>query len=90
MDLIDLHIHSNASDGSLTPSEVANEAINAGLKAIALTDHDTVKGIGRAIAHARKIGDISVIAGTELSCYAKNREVHILGLNIKNSGGYAV
>ena len=78
MDLIDLHIHSNASDGSLTPSEVANEAINAGLKAIALTDHDTVDGIQEILDYT-KDKDLEVIPGMELSCYYKKREIHILG-----------
>ena len=44
MERIDLHVHSNASDGSLTPTEVADEAMRMGLSAIALTDHDTVDG----------------------------------------------
>ena len=45
MKLIDLHIHSTASDGSLTPTEVVNRANDLGLTAMALTDHDTVAGI---------------------------------------------
>ena len=43
MHIVDLHVHSNASDGSLTPTEVADEAMRMGLSAIALTDHDTVQ-----------------------------------------------
>ena len=81
MDLIDLHIHSNASDGSLTPSEVADEAIKAGLKAIALTDHDTVDGIPEILEYT-KDKDIEVIPGIELSCYYQKREIHILGFYI--------
>ncbi|MBQ7707981.1 MAG: PHP domain-containing protein [Lachnospiraceae bacterium] len=78
MDLIDLHLHSNASDGSLSPSEVAAEAIKAGLKAIALTDHDTVDGIPEILEYT-KDKDIEVIPGIELSCYYQKREIHILG-----------
>lgn len=78
MDLIDLHVHSNASDGSLTPSEVADSAIEAGLKAIALTDHDTVDGIEEIMDYTAS-KDLEVIPGIELSCYYKNREIHILG-----------
>ena len=47
MKLIDLHVHSTASDGSLTPTEVVNRAAGLGLTAMALTDHDTVSGIDR-------------------------------------------
>lgn len=78
MNLIDLHVHSNASDGSLTPAEVAEEAIAAGLKAIALTDHDTVDGIPEILEYTAD-RDIEIIPGIELSCYYKKREIHILG-----------
>ncbi len=81
MDLIDLHVHSNASDGSLTPNEVADEAINIGLKAIALTDHDTVNGI-KEILEYTKDKDLEVVPGIELSCYYNNREIHILGFYV--------
>ncbi len=81
MDLIDLHVHSNASDGSLTPSQVADEAINMGLKAIALTDHDTVDGI-KEILEYTKNKPLEVVPGIELSCYYNNREIHILGFFI--------
>lgn len=78
MDLIDLHVHSNASDGSLTPTEVADEAIKAGLKAIALTDHDTIDGVAEIMAYTAD-KDLEVVPGIELSCYYNNREIHILG-----------
>ncbi len=78
MDLIDLHVHSNASDGSLTPTEVADEAIIMGLKAIALTDHDTMDGVAEILEYT-KDKDLEVVPGIELSCYYKNREIHILG-----------
>lgn len=78
MNLIDLHVHSNASDGSLSPTEVAMEAIAAGLKAIALTDHDTVDGIPEILQYTAD-RDIEIIPGIELSCYYKKREIHILG-----------
>ena len=78
MDLIDLHVHSNASDGSLTPAEVADEAIAMGLKAIALTDHDTVDGVAEILEYTKN-KDLEVVPGIELSCYYKNREIHILG-----------
>ena len=78
MDLIDLHVHSNASDGSLTPREVADEAISMGLRAIALTDHDTIDGIKEILDYTSD-KNLEVIPGIELSCYYNNREIHILG-----------
>ncbi len=78
MDIIDLHVHSNASDGSLTPTQVADEAIRMGIKAIALTDHDTVDGIPEILLYTRD-KNLEVVPGIELSCYYNNREIHILG-----------
>lgn len=79
--MIDLHVHSNASDGSMTPSEVADEAIRMNVSAIALTDHDTISGIPEIMEYT-KDKPLTVIPGIELSCYYKNREIHILGYYI--------
>ncbi len=79
MDFIDLHVHSNASDGTLTPSEVVHAASEKELSVIALTDHDTIDGIEDAI-EAAKSTSLTIVPGIELSCYYKNREIHILGL----------
>ena len=84
MSYIDLHVHSNISDGTLTPAEIVSSAIQTGLSAIALTDHDTIDGVQEALdaaAKAEKQGhNIRIIAGTELSVAYKNRDIHILGL----------
>lgn len=84
MDYIDLHVHSNASDGTLTPTQVVERAIEKGLTAIALTDHDTVDGIEEAMKAAKTSTNagrpIRVIAGTEISAEYKHRDIHILGL----------
>lgn len=84
MNYIDLHVHSSASDGSFSPEEVVGLAKNAGLSHFALTDHDTVGGVEQALNHAKKIGGIEVIPGTELSCYYGNREIHIVGLFVNH------
>lgn len=81
MNLIDLHVHSNASDGSLSPREVVELANEAGLTAIALTDHDTVAGIDEALDAASSL-ELTVIPGVELSCIYMEKEIHILGLFI--------
>ena len=80
---IDLHLHTTNSDGKLTPSQVVEEAVRLGLKAIAITDHDSISGVKEAMAAAR--GRIEVIPGVEISCYEPElgyNEVHILGFFI--------
>lgn len=84
MSFIDLHVHSSASDGSFPPEEVVTLAKQTGLSAFALTDHDTVSGIEQALIYSKKIGGITVIPGTELSCYYGKREIHIIGLFINH------
>lgn len=64
--IVDLHVHSTESDGTFTPTEVIAEAKNAGLSAIALTDHDTATGIRKAMGAAKEAG-IELIPGIELS-----------------------
>ncbi len=76
---IDLHVHSTASDGTLTPTELVAEAVRAGLSAFALTDHDTVNGIAEAKAAAAE-SSVELIPGVELSTEYKEKEVHIVGL----------
>lgn len=75
---IDLHIHTTASDGSLSPSEAVALAAKAGMKAIAITDHDTADGIEEAAAAAKEQG-IELAPGIELSVDYKGRGIHILG-----------
>lgn len=79
MRYVDLHVHSNASDGTLTPSEVVHLALQKNLAAIALSDHDTVKGVPEAISAAEGT-TLEVVPATELSCYYRNVEIHVLGL----------
>lgn len=84
MDYIDLHVHSNASDGTLSPTEVVKLAIDSGLRAIALTDHDTLAGIAEArtaaLMYSNLENPIRIIPGTEISVSYKNRDIHLLGL----------
>ncbi|MEY8354841.1 PHP domain-containing protein [Lachnospiraceae bacterium 54-53] len=81
MNLIDLHVHSNASDGTFTPSEVTALAVKKGLTAIALTDHDTIAGLSEAQSAAAGL-PIEIIPGIELSCVYQGEEIHILGLYV--------
>ena len=77
----DLHTHSTASDGTLPPEQVIEAAARCGLKALALTDHDTVGGVARAREAGERLG-IRVIAGVELSAFQDDHEVHVLALHL--------
>ena len=79
MKRVDLHTHSLASDGSLSPAQVVAEAKAEGLSAVALTDHDTMAGISEAVEAAKNSG-IECIPGIELSAVYGEKEVHIVGL----------
>jgi 3',5'-nucleoside bisphosphate phosphatase len=78
MDEIDLHTHSTCSDGTLTPRQMVELAKSTGLRAVALTDHDTVAGVGEALAAGEEIG-IEVVAGVEISAACPAGSMHILG-----------
>ncbi|MGP1416148.1 MAG: PHP domain-containing protein [Treponema sp.] len=79
--MIDLHTHSTASDGTYSPSELINKACELGLKVIALTDHDTLKGIKEAKEAAKD--RIIFIPGVEVSIEWSKGECHLLGLGVK-------
>ena len=83
MKYIDLHTHSNASDGTCTPEELVDLAVAKGLGAIALTDHDTVDGLSPALAHAMT-KNIEIIPGIELSTEYNGKDIHIVGLFIQH------
>lgn len=80
---VDLHAHSTASDGALSPSAAIAAAHAAGLAAFALTDHDTLAGIAEAQAAAGACG-LRLIPGVELSVHLEKTEVHLLGLHIRD------
>ena len=93
MNIIDLHVHSTKSDGTLTPTELVNYAVEKGLSAFALTDHDTTEGIDEALAaaaeHNQAIANgtrqgipLEVIPGIEFSTEYLGKDIHILGLYI--------
>lgn len=89
---IDLHLHTTASDGLHSPTEVVEMTKDLGLKAIAITDHDTIDGLPEALAAGQKYG-LEVIPGVEITNYwsAQNRrEFHTLGyfIDLKNKKLY--
>lgn len=77
----DLHVHTNFSDGTFSPSEVVKTALEKGLAAIAITDHDCVDGIEPALQSAGNTG-LEVIPGIELTCETGGNEIHMLGFFI--------
>ncbi len=79
MSKVDIHIHSTASDGRLTPEEVVRKSAEIGLTVIALCDHDTVDGIAPALAAARAFPWLKVIPSIEVSTDVSDGEAHILG-----------
>jgi predicted metal-dependent phosphoesterase TrpH len=78
---VDLHTHSTASDGILPPEQVIEAAQRCGLKALALTDHDTIAGVPAAREAGERLG-IRIIAGVELSAFYEDHEVHLLALHL--------
>jgi predicted metal-dependent phosphoesterase TrpH len=79
--MIDLHMHSTFSDGTLTPAELVAEAKNVGLSAMALTDHDTTEGT-RLLSRLATAEGIETISGFELSSDWHEGELHILGYGV--------
>lgn len=78
---VDLHVHSDRSDGSMTPSELVTLAVEKNLAAFALTDHDTTAGIDEAVKAADGLS-LEVIPGIELSTEYMGKDIHMVGLYI--------
>lgn len=80
---IDLHVHSNYSDGTYTPEQLVDYSIKKGLAAFALTDHDAAMGVDDALAYREKISaPVEVIPGIEISAEYHKKEIHMVGLYI--------
>lgn len=76
---IDLHCHTTASDGALTPQQLVQRAMERKLDVLSITDHDSVGAYGQLPGN---LGNLRIIPGIELSCQWQKRSIHILGLNI--------
>ena len=79
MSKIDLHIHSNASDGRFSPAELVRQSVTQGLAVISICDHDTVNGIPAALEAGKNFPQLRVIPGVEISTDVDSGEVHVLG-----------
>ena len=86
MKSVDLHVHSNKSDGTLAPSDLVTLALSKGLAASALTDNDTTEGIDEALAAASAAradgAELEVIPGIEFSTEYEGKDIHIVGVDI--------
>jgi predicted metal-dependent phosphoesterase TrpH/ribonuclease BN (tRNA processing enzyme) len=90
LEYIDLHTHTTISDGAYTPRELVRMAHQAGLKALAITDHDTLAGIDEALAEGEKLG-IEVIPGLEISVEGGlSGGIHMLGLFVDHNNSELV
>ncbi|MGH9370036.1 MAG: PHP domain-containing protein, partial [Vicinamibacterales bacterium] len=76
--MIDLHLHTTASDGLLAPDTLVGRAAGAGVTILSVTDHDTVAGLSEARAAGARLG-VRLVAGIEISAVEQGHDVHILG-----------
>ena len=76
---VDLHLHTLASDGRLSPTELVNLAASQGLKVVAVSDHDTTEGLAEAYRAAEQFPDLQIIPAIELSTDIPGDEIHMLG-----------
>jgi predicted metal-dependent phosphoesterase TrpH len=85
---VDLHIHSNWSDGSISVKQIVSLAKTLGIGAISITDHDTMAGQKEAVEEGKK-QEVLVIPGVEISAFnpETGRKTHILGFNVKDMDG---
>jgi 3',5'-nucleoside bisphosphate phosphatase len=87
--LIDLHSHTNQSDGTFSPGELVSEAAKNGVDVLSITDHDTFAGYDSAVADARSAG-IELLCGIELSTRLHGQSVHLLGYFPHNGGPHGL
>lgn len=83
MPIADLHLHTTASDGRLTPTELMELVARRGLRAVAVTDHDSTEGLAEALEAASAYPDLRVVPGIELSTDVPGNEIHVLAYYIQ-------
>jgi predicted metal-dependent phosphoesterase TrpH len=85
---VDLHTHTTASDGVLSPRELVRKAVRHGVRVLAITDHDSTDGIGDATDEARAHPPLIVVPGLEINCDVDGGEVHILGYGVDHEAAW--
>lgn len=76
---IDLHSHTRASDGALSPTELVRKAVEHGVGVLAITDHDSTEGIAEASVEAARYPGFTLVPGLEINCDVEGAEIHVLG-----------
>ena len=84
MAVVDLHLHTTASDGRLTPTELINLVAQKGLRVVAVTDHDSTEGLDEAMEAAKAFPQLTVIPGIELSTDIPGDEIHVLAYFVRH------
>jgi predicted metal-dependent phosphoesterase TrpH len=79
MPKIDLHTHTLASDGALTPRQLVRKAVEHGVGVLAVTDHDSTEGVAEARDEAARHPGLTVVPGLEINCNVEGAEIHVLG-----------
>ncbi len=82
--MIDLHVHTTASDGQYTPAQIIQKAADKNIKVIAITDHDTTAGLAEAKQAGEQL-DVTVVGGIEINITFPTGEFHLLGLGLKET-----
>ena len=81
LERIDLHIHTNLSDGTFTPKEVIDEAVKNGVTTLSITDHDTIEAYTNELYEYALSKKINLINGVEISTKVGRTTIHVLGYN---------
>lgn len=76
---VDLHTHTTASDGTLSPRELVRAAVRRGVRVLAVTDHDSTEGLPEALDEAARHPPLTIVPGLEINCDVPGAEVHVLG-----------
>jgi predicted metal-dependent phosphoesterase TrpH len=84
--MIDLHLHTTASDGRLSPDQLVRRAADAGIRVMAVTDHDTMAGVAPATQTAAAL-DVTIVPGIEITAVLDGRDVHVLGYYLDAQDG---
>jgi len=85
---VDLHAHTTASDGALSPRELVRLAVKHGVRVLAVTDHDSTEGLAEAVAEAARHPALTIVPGLEINCDVDGAEVHVLGYFIDTEAAW--
>ena len=85
---VDLHSHTTASDGTLSPAELVRAAVKRGIRVLAITDHDSTDGLAAARAEAARHPPLTIVPGLEINCDVPGAEVHVLGYYVDDAAAW--